>query len=122
MTSKLAHDREHGSHVSADAGSSIPGFPVSPRGGRSHAAYLQPDMPWPDVVRILWDIREQDIIDVADWDAVVGWLLQVSIDEQNKLAAETAIALIRDRAPDDVRSRIVIHPATRPSEVTSVSS
>lgn len=61
---------------------------------------------WTEAIRQLWDLRDDSHISSHEWEVVISWLANTEFDEQSFLAAETAIGLIQDRAPFDVRQSI----------------
>lgn len=73
-----------------------------PKAGEVHSISSS----WTEAIRQLWDLRDNADISNDEWDVVISWLVSTEFDERSFLAAETAIGLIRDRAPVDVRESI----------------
>lgn len=54
---------------------------------------------WTEAIRQLWDLRDKAEILPSEWSVVLDWLVNTDFDHRSFVAAETAFALVRDRAP-----------------------
>jgi hypothetical protein len=54
---------------------------------------------WTEAIRQLWDLRDKAEILPSEWNVVLDWLVNTEFDHRSFVSAETAFALVRDRAP-----------------------
>ena len=84
---------------------------ISPDSSRtSHGWCLSPI--WTEATRQLWNLRDEGHIFPEQWELILTWLVNTEFDHRNFLAAETARALIRDRAPQGVKESLHVHEGT----------
>lgn len=57
---------------------------------------------WTVAIRQLWDLRDKAEVLPSEWAVVLDWLVNTEFDHRSFVAAETAFALVRDRAPKAV--------------------
>ena len=63
---------------------------------------------WTVAIRQLWDLRDKSEILPSEWAVVLDWLVNTEFDDRSFVAAETAFALVRDRAPKAVFDSITM--------------
>lgn len=61
---------------------------------------------WTEAIRQIWDLRDKADILPLEWTAVLDWLVNTKFDHRSFIAAETAFALVRDRAPTAILNSI----------------
>ena len=74
---------------------------------------------WTEATRQLWDLHDKVEILPSEWNVVLDWLLSTNFDHRNFIAAETAVALIRDRAPTEIRDSLQITEGSAPESRTT---
>jgi large subunit ribosomal protein L7/L12 len=77
---------------------------------------------WTVAIRQLWDLRDRSEILPSEWTAVLDWLVNTDFDDRSFVAAETAFALVRDRAPKAVFDSIKMNRGPFPGTCMAFES
>lgn len=60
---------------------------------------------WSQALQEFWELAAQSRISEVEWERIVDWISSTTFDGRNFAAGELAATLLRDRAPEAVRSR-----------------